>query len=193
MKTFSNFIRKNNAHIEALAPFSVALALLVFAFIPGSAKAASTTYYVDIPNLGSYGNGIGGAVSYVCNGASCSVNGSGGNGSGYGSNPNSYPNYAYQYYRNPNPGAATNGSQNNGGSSYVPIKASYVPYNFPTYVQYMKQADGTYKLGTAKTPPAYAWNADNSLLSNVAGNAYNGGFTPSAGSTGRGFTMTSGY
>lgn len=190
---------ENSSSLDSLMPFGIALSLLVFAFIPGSAKAASTTYYVDIPNLGSYGAG---AVSYICNGANCSVNGSGnGYGTGSASRPSTapasqYPNYAYQYYKNPNGlSGSASGSGSNGGSTaapYVQQKASYVPYNFPTYVQYVKQSDGTYKLNSQKNPPAYAWNADNSLPSSVTGSASN----PSSGagysgSAGRGFTMTS--
>jgi hypothetical protein len=181
--------------LETLAPFSIALALLMFAFIPSSAKAASSTYYVDIPNLSSYG--IGGAVSYLCNGANCSVNGSSGNGyggtnsagQGYGSNPNNYPNYGYQYYQNPNPNSASN-SRNYGGGTYMPVKANYTPYNWPSYSQYMKQANGTYRL-VPQVVPTYAWNADNSLPSNVTGSGYGTGYNN--GNTGRGFTMTSGF
>ncbi len=171
-----------SAYAPALAPFSIAMALLVFALIPGSVSAASTTYYIDIPNLASYGNGVGGSVSYSANGLSQNY-----------ANPNNYPNYAYQYFKNPN--AIGGNSQNTGyaggqnGSAYVPVRANFVPYDYPTYVQYVRQADGTYKLGSPKAIPAYGWNADNSLIS---GSSYAPLWnTGNTGNTGRGFVMTS--
>ncbi len=166
---------KNIAHLEALKPFSIAIALLVFTLIPSSASAA-TTYYIDIPNLSSYGNGYN--SGYI---------------SGYGSNPNNYPNYTYQYYRNPNPNSSSCGYQNcnsgnYSGGIYTPMKVNYTPYNFPSYSQYIRQADGTFRL-VPQVVPAYAWNADYSLPSSMTGVYGTGQY----GGSGRGFIMTSGY
>lgn len=178
MNIIATFARKSLEGVAALVPFSIALAMLVFASIPGAALAA-TTYYVDIPNLGAYGSG------YSVNGTSYAAN--------Y-QNPNNYPNFAYQYYKNPNLIDSSSTYQNGYGSSYGQVKANYVPYAYPTYVQYVRQADGTYKLGTPKTPPAYAWNADNSLPSSSPA-SFVGSNYGSAGyagyGAGRGFTLTS--
>lgn len=180
---------------EAIMPFSIALAMMVFVIMPKATHAA-TMYYYDLPTgQGCYANG----QSYSGCGSSaysygqpygtnpCSTCGGYGQayGQGYGpygssqyNNANNYPYYTYQYYTNPNPyGVGTNNyGNNNGYAPYTPATANFTPYPYPEYVQYVRQADGTYRLGSPKQIPTYAWNADNSIPANAYGSVYGNGY-----------------
>lgn len=215
--------KAESGFFEALMPFSIALAMLVFVIFPHTTHAAQT-YYVDLPTgqtchsggQGGYSTcgssayganpcGTCGGYTYPTYGQSygypaytqpCSYGTTCGNtyGSGYGpygsaqyNNANNYPYYTYQYYTNPNPyGVGTNNyGNNNGYTTYTPTTANFTPYPYPEYVQYVRQADGTYRLGSPKQIPTYAWNADNSIPSSAYGTYGNGyGTTPYYGNYG---------
>jgi hypothetical protein len=209
-KLKSGLKSKFEASAETLMPFGIALAILCFAIIPHTSYADITTYYVNLPNLGSYGTGYGNGNGNGSNNGYGGYNGCAANTCGSNSNAainrtptcstcsSPYPNYAYQYYKNPNQSAQSNsgngyGNGNgNGGSNpytpYVPMKAAYTPYPFPTYMQYKNTAPGIYELQAPRPIPAYPWNADNSLPSNVTGNT---GYYGNPYGTSRGFVMTS--
>lgn len=160
---------KSRGAIKALAAAFSALLALTFVFDTKIAEAV--TYNYSCNSSGCY------LVDSNGNPINTGNNGNNGNGNPSGNQGNqgnqqsgsNYPYQIYKYFQNPSPSSSTGSGSNN--SYYVPQTYNYDPEPYQIFVPYKKQADGSLKLDSAKIPPAYAFNADNTVSGATLGNS----------------------